>query len=405
MMFVPMSLVEARLQSLTALQVAWFVRWSLWVVLAAAPGRVQAQIPAIDFDRDIRPILSDKCFACHGPDEQQRQADLRLDERAGLFGDLGGYRAVVPGRPEESELLRRVLAEEDDLRMPPPESKLAITADETAKLRAWIEQGAAWSGHWAYEPIVDPPLPPGVTDWMRNGIDAFVAAAARQNGLEPQSEAPREQLIRRVTLDLTGVPPTPEEIDAFQRDTSPAAYEKLVDRLLSSPRYGQRMAWDWLEAGRYADTDGFQGDPTRTMWPWRDWLVDALNRNMPFDEFTITMLAGDLFPEATPEDVLATGFNRNHMFNGEGGRIPEETRVENVFDRTETVATVWLGLTFTCCRCHDHKYDPFTQKEYYRLFAFFNNTSEDGRSGRGKTPPVLNYLSRLSCVPKKPIWN
>lgn len=352
-----------------------------------------SQAVEVDFDTQVRPILSDHCFQCHGPDEATREADLRLDTNAGSLADLGGYAAFVPHDPESSEALRRVLSDDPDEVMPPPQSKLQLSETEIRTLREWVESGANWSEHWSFVSPKSPSVPEDSSGWSRNPIDRFIRERALQAGLIPQPAASRETLIRRVTLDLTGLPPTPAEVDAFVADRSDDAYEKLVDRLLASPRYGQRMAWDWLDAARYADTDGFQGDPTRTMWPWRDWLVDALNSNMPFDQFTIEMLAGDLFEQPTPEQVLATGFNRNHMFNGEGGRIAEETRVENVFDRAETTGTVWLGLTMTCCRCHDHKYDPISQNEYFQLYAFFNNTSEDGRSGRGKTAPVLQYLS------------
>jgi hypothetical protein len=355
---------------------------------------VEVDAVEVDFDRQIRTILSDNCFHCHGPDAATREADLRLDTAEGAFADLGGYAAFVPHDVESSEGLRRVLSDDADEIMPPPDSKLQLTQAEIQTLRDWINAGAKWSAHWSFTPPSMPTVPPDPTGWSQGEIDRFVLARATVAGVVPQDEASRETLIRRVTLDLTGLPPTPVELDEFLTDPSEDAYEKLVDRLLASPRYGERMAWDWLDASRYADTDGFQGDPTRTMWPWRDWLVGALNNNMPFDQFTMEMLAGDLLENATPEQVLATGFNRNHMFNGEGGRIPEETRVENVFDRAETTGTVWLGLTMTCCRCHDHKYDPITQKEYFQLFAFFNNTSETGRSGRGKTAPVLKYLNQ-----------
>jgi hypothetical protein len=346
----------------------------------------------VDFDRQVRPILSDNCFQCHGPDEQTREADLRLDNREGAFADLGGRAAFVAGSIDDSEALRRIFSDDEFERMPPPDSKLSLTGREKQILRDWVESGAEWSAHWAFVPPQRPQVPPDESGWSRNAIDHFIRARAVAAGLTPSEEASRETLIRRLTLDLTGLPPTPEEVHAFVEDDSENAYEQVVDRLLDSPRYGERMAWEWLDAARYADTDGFQGDPTRTMWPWRDWLVQALNDNMPFDQFTIEMLAGDLLPGASAEQVLATGFNRNHMFNGEGGRIPDETRVENVFDRTETTATVWLGLTMTCCRCHDHKFDPISLQEYYQFYAFFNNTSEDGRSGRGKTAPVLQYL-------------
>lgn len=346
----------------------------------------------IDFDRQIRPILSDKCFHCHGPDEATRSAGLRLDTAEGASEDLGGYAAFRAGDLENSEGIRRILSEDPDEVMPPPESKIELTRAEKELLQRWVESGAKWSEHWSFVAPRMPVIPEDVSGWSRNDLDRFVRARAEVAGLTPSNEATRETLIRRLSLDLTGLPPTPEEVDAFVSDPTPDAYEQLVDRLLESPRYGERMAWEWMDAARYADTDGFQGDPTRTMWPWRDWLVNALNDNMPFDQFTIEMLAGDLIPDATQEQILASAFNRNHMFNGEGGRIPEETRVENVFDRCETTGTVWLGLTMTCCRCHDHKYDSISQKEYFELYAFFDNTSETGRSGRGKTEPVLKYL-------------
>lgn len=360
-------------------------------LLLASP---QLRSESIDFDRDIRPILSDKCFQCHGPDAKTREADLRLDTKQGAFADLGGYSAFRPGDLAKSEGLRRVLSDDDDEQMPPPDSKLVLSTAQKEKLRKWVEQGAKWDEHWSFRPLERPELPEvRLSGWPKNGIDYFVLSRIEQAGLQPSPEASREKLIRRVTLDLTGLPPTPEEVDAFLADKSAGAYEKVVDRLLRSHSYGERMAWEWLDAARYADTDGFQGDPTRTMWPWRDWLIKALNDNMPFDQFTIEMLAGDLLPKATPEQIIATGFNRNHMYNGEGGRIAEETRVENVFDRTETTSTVWLGLTMTCARCHDHKFDPFTQQEYYQLFAFFNNTSESGSRGGGKAPPTVQYQS------------
>ncbi|MEL6105894.1 MAG: PSD1 and planctomycete cytochrome C domain-containing protein [Planctomycetota bacterium] len=356
------------------------------LVFAASP------VMAIDFDTEVRPILSEHCFQCHGPDGGTREADLRLDTRSAAFADLGGYAAFKAGDIENSEALQRVMSEDPDLVMPPPHAKIPLSDAQKQTLLDWVESGASWSKHWAFVTPKRPDTPSMDGHWGRNPIDHFIATKAQAAGLNVGNVASSEALIRRVTLDLTGLPPTPEEVDAFLADTSDDAYERVVDRLLASPRYGERMAWEWMDAARYADTDGFQGDPTRTMWPWRDWLVKALNDNMPFDQFTIEMLAGDLLENATEEQVLATGFNRNHMFNGEGGRIPEETRIENVFDRAETTSTVWLGLTMTCCRCHDHKFDPISMEEYFKFFAFFNNTSENGRSGRGKTAPVIDYL-------------
>ncbi len=361
----------------------------LSAVLCVAPLSV-AQ--AVSFQSEVLPILSDRCFPCHGPDAKVRQAGLRLDTQESAL--RAHDPVIVPGRSDASALMGRIAATAPGQRMPPPESNLALTAQEVETLRRWIDQGAPWGRHWAF---VEPraPDPPAVADgvWGRNPIDRFVLARLEREGMRPAQQASRGELLRRVTLDLTGVPPTLQELDAFLADESTGAYERVVDRLLASPRYGERMAWEWLDAARYADTDGFQADPTRTMWPWRDWLIRSLNDNLPFDRFTREALAGDLIPDASPEQVVASGFNRNHMYNGEGGRIAEETRVENVFDRTETTSTVWLGLTMTCARCHDHKYDPISQEEYYGLSAFFNQTSESGAGGSGRAPPTVRYQS------------
>jgi len=347
----------------------------------------------VDYQRDVQPILGEYCYHCHGPDEATREAKLRLDTKAGAFADLGGYAAIVAGKPDDSELIYRVSTTDAQDVMPPVKSKHKLSAKQIDTLRRWVAQGAPWAEHWAFTPAVRPE-PPAVRDaaWVRNPIDRFIEARLEREGMRHAPEADRVTLIRRVTLDLTGLPPTPEEVDAFVADESPDAYARLVDRLLASPRYGERMVWEWLDAARYADSNGYQADPERTMWPWRDWVIRAMNDNMPFDRFTIEQLAGDLLPDATLEQKVATGFNRNHMYNGEGGRIAEETRVENVFDRTETVGTVWLGMTMTCCRCHTHKFDPITNDEYYRFYAFFNNTSERGGNyGRGQVPPVVSY--------------
>ncbi|MCA8952495.1 MAG: DUF1549 domain-containing protein, partial [Planctomycetes bacterium] len=312
------------------------------------------------------------------------RADLRLDDRD------SASEVLAPGEPERSELVRRITAAGED-HMPPVDSGLALSEAEIATLRHWIAQGARWEAHWAFvPPRADEPPPARDPGWPQNGIDRFVLARLADAGLTPNPPAPPAALLRRVTLDLTGLPPSPEDVATFAADPSDAAYERAVDRLLASPHYGERMAWPWLEAARYADTDGYQDDPTRTAWPWRDWLVRALNDNLPFDRFTIAMLAGDLLPDATPDQRLATAFLRNNAHNGEGGRIAEETRIENVFDRTETTATVWLGLTFECARCHDHKFDPITQRDYYGLFAFFDQTSETGEGRRrGALAPTM----------------
>lgn len=345
----------------------------------------------IDFSRDIQPILSENCAFCHGPDERTREAGLRLDRADGAWS------VIEKGSSHESELIRRIVSDDPDELMPPPDSNRSLTADQVELLRRWVDQGAAWEQHWSFQPL-QPPRVPTVSQHrhapIRNPIDAFVRKELDQRGIIPSPEADRPTLIRRLSLDLTGLPPTPEQVDAFVGDSEPGAYRRLVDRLLASPGFGERMAWNWLDAARYADTNGYQGDRERTMWPWRDWVVDALNRNLPYDEFTVWQIAGDLLPQSTFEQKLATAFCRNHMINGEGGRIAEENRVEYVMDITETVGTIWLGMTLNCCRCHDHKYDPITNREYYQLFAFFNQTPVDGRGGNPQTPPILAAPSR-----------
>ncbi|WP_345328355.1 PSD1 and planctomycete cytochrome C domain-containing protein [Novipirellula rosea] len=351
------------------------------------PHRVRAADEPVRFSRDVLPILSDRCFHCHGPDEEHREADLRLDRRESAVDQIG---AIVPMQPDESELLSRIISDDEDMLMPPPQShRKPLSQSEIEILRRWIAEGAEWGSHWSFEKPVRPEVPKSEA----NAIDFFVRKRLTQHGLRPAAEADRRTLIRRVSLDLIGLPPTPADVDAFLADESPAAYENLVDRLLQSPHYGERMAWPWLDAARYADTSGYQGDPVRSMWPWRDWVVNALNENMPFDEFTIQQIAGDLLPNCTPEQQLASGFNRNHMHNGEGGRIAEETRVDNVFDRTETTGTVWLGLTLQCARCHDHKFDPTSNLDYFAFTDFFNQTSEEGRIVGGlAVPPAMDYV-------------
>lgn len=350
-------------------------------------------VPAgeIRFSREILPLLSDNCFHCHGPDEKARKAHLRLDTQEGAFStNKEGRSAIVPGNNARSELLARILNPDPEEVMPPPDSHKSLKPEQVQLLKAWIDAGAAWGKHWAFEKPVRPAV--SQTDGQSE-IDALVGKGLLREGLHPAPEAAKETLVRRVSLDLTGLPPTAEEAAAFLSDTSAQAYEKLVDRLLTSPHFGERMAWDWLDAARYADSNGYQGDSERTMWPWRDWVVSAFNRNLPFDQFTVWQLAGDLIPGATDEQRLATGFFRNHMINGEGGRIPEENRIDYGFDMTETYGTVWLGLTFNCCRCHDHKFDPLSRREYYQLFAFFNQTPVDGSGGDPQSPPNLEVLS------------
>jgi hypothetical protein len=351
-------------------------RLLLIAVPLALPAAGRAE--PVRFNRDVLPIVADKCFACHGPDAGKRKAGLRLDRE-------DGARKVL------SELVRRVTSDDPDERMPPKGSGRELTPAQADTLRRWVAEGGKWEKHWAFVPPVRPD-PPAVADpaWAANPVDRFVRARLEQAGLKPSPEADRATLIRRMSFDLIGLPPTPAEVDAFVNDKSPDAVGRLADRLLASPRYGERMAWRWLEAARYADTNGYQTDAGRDMWRWRDWVIEAYNRNLPFDQFTIEQLAGDLLPEPTLDQRIATGFNRNHRGNAEGGIVPEEYAVEYVADRVETTATVWLGLTLGCCRCHDHKFDPFTQREFYQLFAYFNNVPEKGRAVKyGNSPPYI----------------
>ena len=370
-----------------------FLRRSLLAVTTAfATATVLSAAEPPNFSRDILPILSDNCFACHGPDAKSRQADLRLDQQEGALRTEKPI--VVPGKSGESELMKRLLSADADTVMPPPKSGRKITAAQIQLLKSWIDDGAKWGKHWAFQSIRRPPVPSIENQKSKNEnpIDTFVRARLEREGLAPSPEAPKHTLIRRVTLDLTGLPPSLEELDAFVADQSPDAYETVVDRLLKSPRFGERMVWEWLDAARYADTNGYQGDPTRTMYFWRDWVIDALNNNMPFDQFTIEQLAGDQLPNPTQQQLIATGFHRNHMINGEGGRIAEESRVDYVQDRVETTGTVWMGLTFNCCRCHDHKFDPLAQKEYYQLSAFFNSIEETGANDAGGLAnPIITF--------------
>jgi hypothetical protein len=367
---------------------------SAWLAVLLFSCLAAAAEPAgtpVEFNRDVRPILSDYCYQCHGPDKIQRKADLRLDTEAGATLDLGGRQAVVAGDVEQSELFQRLVAADDAERMPPASTGKKLTAEQIETIRRWIEQGARWQKHWAFIPPVALP-PPAVAGQgrVRNAIDAFVLSRLEKQGLSFAPEADRTTLLRRVSLDLTGLPPTPAEVDAFLADPSPDAYETVVDRLLASSRYGERMAVRWLDGARYADTNGYQSDGERSMWRWRDWVIDAYNRNMPFDEFTIEQLAGDMLPNATLEQQIASGFNRNHRGNAEGGIVPEEYAAEYVVDRVDTTSTVWLGLTMGCCRCHDHKFDALTQKDFYQLFAYFNNVPEFGRAIKyGNSPPVI----------------
>ena len=344
------------------------------------PGKSVKPKPAkkIDYNRDIRQIIT-KCFTCHGHDSKAIQAGLRLDKRDTATEKLSsGECAIVPFHPEKSELIERIYAK-GALEMPPKSSNKYLTDEERSLLKQWILEGAEYKEHWAWVPPVRPVVPVvKLKSWPKGPIDQFVLAKLEEKGLRPTREADKRTLIRRVTLDLIGIPPTPGEVSIYLADKSPNAYEKLVDRLLASPRYGERMAMDWLDYARYADSNGFQADFERFQWRWRDWVIDAYNKNMPFDQFTVEQLAGDLLPNPTLEQKIATGFNRNHRINTEGGVVPEEWRVETVIDRVETTAATWLGVTAGCARCHDHKYDPIKQKDFYSLTAFFNNVPESG---------------------------
>ena len=374
---------------------------------ASAVAASKLDESAVEFNRDIRPILSDKCYACHGPDENKRLTKLRFDTEEGALADLGGRFAIVPGSPGQSGIVSRITTDIEAQRMPPVYSGKELTEHEVDLLRRWVSQGAKWQRHWAFIPPRRPELS-HLEDsrWARNGLDHFILQRLEKEGLDPSPEADLATQIRRLTLDLSGLPPTPAEVDAFLTDSSPDAYEKVVDRLLQSPRYAEKMASRWLDAARYADTNGYQTDAERSMWRWRDWVIDAFDKNMPFDQFTIEQIAGDMLPNATLEQKIASGFNRNHRGNGEGGIVPEEYSVEYVVDRVETTSTVWLGLTMGCARCHDHKYDPIKQKDFYRVFAYFNNVPERGRAFKfgnsapfipAPTPTQLQQLGKLEA--------
>ena len=347
----------------------------------------------IDFNFHIKPILSDRCYACHGPDQNGRKANLRLDTEEGAFEALeGGGRAFVAGNFGKSMAIQRMLSDDPEYMMPPPESNLQLSPKEIATIAKWIKQGADWKPHWSFITPKAPDVPQIPNpDWQKNNaIDNFVLHKLAAEGLKPSPKADKERLLRRVTMDLTGLPPTIGEMDSFMNDPDPDAYEKVVDRLLESDAYGERMAMDWMDLARYADSHGMHADGWRLMWPWRDWVIKAFNENMPYHEFVTWQLAGDLFPDPTKEQILATAFHRNHPMTAEGGVIDEEFRQEYVADRTNTTATAFLGLTMSCARCHDHKFDPISQEEYYQMSSFFNNVKELGMTGDdGNYGPML----------------
>jgi len=353
------------------------------------------------FNRDVRPILSDNCFECHGPDAAKRKVDLRLDTGA------PGQAIINAGKPDKSELFKRITHTDLEERMPPVDSGRVLALSDIEILRTWIEQGGKWEKHWAFIPPSRPVILPATnSSWPSGAIDRFVLAKLKRAGLQPSPRADKETLLRRVSFDLTGLPPIPREIDAFLADDSPRAFEKVVDRLLASPRYGERMALDWLDASRYADSHGYSLDRRRVMWPWRDWVIRAFNDNMPFDRFALEQLAGDLLPDATIAQRVATGFNRNHSIQSEGGVINEEYRVETVVDRVETTTAVFLGLTFGCARCHDHKYDPISQREFYEFYALFNNVPETAHVGNADKLADKPFVKVPSAAQRKQIeWH
>lgn len=375
----------------------WVVSGLAWIPLLAAQSATGGSRTGegIDFNRDIRPILSQNCFTCHGPDEAQRKGGsrrtggLRLDTPEGQLADQGGYAAVVPGKPEDSELyLRLVTSDADDL-MPPPQSGMKLTAEEVERVRQWIAEGATFSRHWSYVPPTRPPLPPvASSEGIRNGLDAFILARLESEGLGPQPEADRLTLARRVALDLTGLPPSMEEVDRFLADPAEDAYERYVDAQLAKPAYGEHWARLWLDLARYADSAGYADDPPRSIWAFRDYVIRAFNQNLPFDRFTVEQLAGDLLPEPTEDQLVATAFHRNTMTNSEGGTNDEEFRNVAVVDRVNTTFAVWMGTSMACAQCHTHKYDPITHHEYFQLFAFFNHTADADRPDEA---PVLEF--------------
>ncbi len=368
------------------------------LILSIVPV-VSGSPPAVNFDRQVRPILSDNCFMCHGPDDKHRMAGLHFDTKEGAFSKPG---VITPGDSAHSKMYLRVSNPNEAMRMPPTYSGRKLTTAQIEILKNWIDSGAKWETHWAYTPPKRPDLPAVETQaWVRTPVDQFVLAKLEKEGLHPSPEADKATLLRRVTFDLTGLPPTPAELKAFLDDTSPQAYEKVVDRLLTSPRYGERMTMQWLDFARYSDTHGYHIDSAREMWPWRDWVIQAFNRNMPYDQFTTEQIAGDLLPHPAQAQLIATGFNRNHMINFEGGAIPEEYQNEYIVDRIEATSTTWLGITLGCARCHDHKYDPLLQKDFYSFGAFFNSIAEEGLDGyKGNAKPFLQLPNERQSATK-----
>ena len=363
-------------------------------LLVCWPLMATAIAEKIDFNRQIRPILSQNCFACHGPDEHDRKAGLRLDDRDAAIADRNGVRAIVPGETRKSAVIDRILSENADELMPPPGSHKTLTAEEKALLSQWIQEGAAYADHWSFVPPKRAAPPEPLSSWGTSPIDAFILDQLAKQGLQPSERTDRQTWLRRATFDLTGLPPEPKDLESFTEDTHSNAEARQLDRLLASYRYGERMALAWMDAARYGDSSVMHADGHRDMWPWRDWVINAYNENKPFDEFTVEQLAGDLLPDATTDQKVASGFNRNHATSDEGGAIAEELRIDYVVDRVKTTANVWLALSMECGQCHDHKYDPISQHEYYQFFAYFNNTSDPGMQTRnGNQAPLVRLFS------------
>ena len=370
------------------------------VLLLGGLPTVQAEV---SYNREVLPLLASKCLACHGTDAAKRKAKLRLDEKEVAYAERDGIRVVVPGKPGDSELVRRIFSKDEEEVMPPPGEGKALTESEKELLKQWIREGARYERHWAFKTPVKSEVPdPG--GWGANAIDSFVHQEFSKAGFEPQQEATKEELIRRVSIDLTGLPPTIEAVETFLSDESEEGYGKVVDRLLASPRYGERMAAWWLDGARYGDSHGYDNDLENAQWPWRNWVIASFNSNQPYDQFVTWQLAGDLLPDASDDQIVATGFNRNHRIQTEGGAIEEEWRTEYVMDRVETMGSVFLGLTLSCARCHDHKYDPISQKEFYQLFAMFDGLDEKGfiNNLRGSAEPRHRYRqSEFEAAVKK----
>ena len=380
------------------------MRSTLCFLLCALAVTAQgADDKKIDFSREILPLLSENCFQCHGPDEANREAGLRLDDKNSVFAELdSGEHGVVASNSADSELYRRLVTDDEDLRMPPADSGKKLSTDQIAKMKRWIDDGAQWGKHWSFQSPVQPKLPAAIDGWTsHNSIDLFIQQRIQLAGMQPQSRASKEALIRRATLDLTGLPPTIKEIDDFLKDNSPNAFESVIDRLLESPAYGEHFARTWLDVARYADTHGLHLDNERSIWPYRDWVIKAFNRNMPFDQFTVQQLAGDLLPEPSLEQRIATGFNRCNVTTSEGGSIDDEYYVRYAVDRVETTSTVWLGLTTGCAACHDHKFDPLTQKEFYQLFSYFFSLTEKAMDGNALLPPPTLKVPTPEQLAKK----